>query len=88
MELIELASGVCPAGGEDDVTLRGERLEPGIAIDLQHPTEPFKMRGWPHRLAVGAVEGDGGRRFRPGPGAVVARIDGRAARSWFFPLLD
>ena len=55
-----------------------------LAIDLQHATEPFKMRGWPHRLAVGAVEVDGGRRFRPGPGAVVARIDWRAVRSWFF----
>jgi hypothetical protein len=75
MELIESASGVRPAGGEGDVTLLGERLEAGVAVDLQHALEVLEMSGRPLRLAVGAVEVNGCRRIRPGPGPVIAHID-------------
>ncbi len=52
-----------------------ERLEPGIAVDLQDAAEPFQVSRRALRLAIRAVEIDGRRRIRPSPGAVVARID-------------
>ncbi len=41
VEVIELASGMRPACGEDDVAACGERLEPGITVDLQYALEAF-----------------------------------------------
>jgi len=49
--IIELAAGVRPAGGEHDVAFAGQRLEAGIAIDVQHTGEVLKMR----RRAFGAA---------------------------------
>jgi hypothetical protein len=69
-----------PARGEQNVPVRGERLEPGIPVDLEDAAESVQMSRRPLRLAVRAVEVDGRRRVRSGPGAIVARIDPQPAR--------
>jgi hypothetical protein len=60
---------------QDDFSAFRERLEPGITVDLQDAAEPVQMSRRPLRLAVRAVEVDGGRRIWPRPGAVVTHID-------------
>jgi hypothetical protein len=64
-----------PAGRQSDAARRGQPLEASIAVDLQHTTEVLEMSGRTFCLAIRTVEVDGGRRFGPGPGSIVARID-------------
>src|SRR5215831_15203314 len=64
-----------PAGRQDDVTSLRQSLEPGIAIDLQHPTEPVEMAYRALGPAVWAIEVDRRRRVRSAPWPVIAHID-------------
>ncbi len=64
-----------PAGRQHNVTACRQPFKPGIAVDLQHAPEVLEVGGGPLRFAVGAVEEDGCRRIRSGPGTVIARID-------------
>src|SRR5260221_5165270 len=73
--IVELASCVGPARCQYDVARRGQPLEASIAVDLQHTTEGLEMSGRTLCLAIRTVEIDRGRRFRPGPGTIVARTD-------------
>ena len=57
----------------------GQPLEASIAVDLQYTTEVLEMSGRTLCLAIRTVEVDGGRRFGPGPGSIVARIDPQSA---------
>jgi hypothetical protein len=66
---------MCPAGGDDGIIAPGERLEPGVAIDLPDALEALGVYGGRLRFAVGAIEVDGRGRVRPRPGPVVAGID-------------
>src|ERR1700733_9142555 len=75
MQIVELASRVGPARRQYDVARRGQPPEASIAVDLQHTTEVLEMSGRTLCLAIRTVEVDGGRRFGPGPGSIVARID-------------
>src|SRR5262249_35032047 len=79
VQVVELTACVCPTGGQHDLAPRGQPLESGVTVNLQNAAESFEMRGWPLRLAVGAVKIDGGRRIGPAPGPVVARIDPQSA---------
>src|SRR5262249_58738707 len=79
VQVVELPARVCPTGGQYDLAPRGQPLESGVTVNLQNAAESFEMRGWPLRLAVGAVKIDGGRRIGPAPGPVVARIDPQSA---------
>src|SRR5262249_52989362 len=79
VQVVELPARVCPTGGQYDLAPRGQPLESGVTVNLQNAAESFEMRGWPLRLAVGAVKINGGRRIRPAPGPVVARIDPQSA---------
>ena len=47
--------------------LRGQPLEPGIAVDLQHAAEPARCAAGRSALRSGAVEVDGGRRLGSAP---------------------
>src|SRR5262249_3913095 len=63
VQVVELTACVCPTGGQHDLAPRGQPLESGVTVNLQNAAESFEMRGWPLRLAVGAVKIDGGRRI-------------------------
>src|SRR5450759_6002101 len=75
MQVVELTPCVGPARCQDDTARRGQPLKAGVAIDLQHTTEVPEMGGRTLCPAIRTVEVDGGRRFGPGPGSIVARID-------------
>src|SRR3546814_3309358 len=64
-----------PAGREHDVSLRRETLEPGIAINVQHAFEAFKMGQRTLGFAVGREQIDRRWRCRPAPSALFAGID-------------
>src|SRR5258707_8716033 len=68
-----------PARCQYDVARRGQPLEASVAVDLQHTTEVLEMSGRTLCLAIRTVEVDCGRRFRPGPGSIIARIDPQPA---------
>src|SRR5229473_1235423 len=68
-----------PARCQYDVARRGQPLEAGIAVDLQHTTEVPEMSGRTLCLTIRTVEVDDGRWFGPGPGSIVARIDPQPA---------
>ncbi len=75
MELIELASGVGPAGCQHDGAVFGQPFEAGIAIDLQDTAEPAQVGRRSFGLAVRTVKEHDRWRVRSGPRSVVARID-------------
>jgi len=70
---------VGPARRQDDVARRRQPFEASIAINLQHTTEALEMTGRPLCLAIRTVEVEGGRRFGPAPGSVIARVDPQPA---------
>src|SRR5215831_11352335 len=80
MEIEELAPGMRPAEGELYDTLLpllllpGQCLEPGIAVDLQHPGAGGEVALWVRALAILAVNIGDRRRLRPLPRPVVTRI--------------
>ena len=72
--VIELASRMAPACGENDVPFLRQRLEAGIAVDMQHALEAFEMRGRTFRLAVGREQEDRRWWLGSGPRPLFARI--------------
>lgn len=69
-----------PAEGQAHGVALGQRLVPGVAIDLQDPDEALKVPERLLGLAVGRIEiGDAGR-IDPAPGAIVARIGKQLTR--------
>src|ERR1700739_4870544 len=79
MQVVELPAGVGPTGCQHDTAAHGQPFESGVTINLQNAAESFEVRGGSLRLAVGAVEVDGGRRVWSAPRPIVARIDPQSA---------
>jgi hypothetical protein len=52
VQIVELASCVGRARCQYDVARRGQPLEAGIAVDLQHTTEVLEMTGRTLCLAI------------------------------------
>ena len=79
MYVVELASGVRPAGGQHDIAAHGEPLEARIAVDLEDSAESFEVRGWTLRFAIRTVEVNRRRWIRTDPRSVMSRIDPQSA---------
>lgn len=69
--LVELAACVCPAGCEPNMTLGGQLLEPGIAIDMQGAAVADEMRSGPFGLAIRFIEADDRGRLGACPSALI-----------------
>ena len=54
--VVELASRMAPACGENDVPFVRQRLEPGVAVDMENAAEPLEMRGWTFGFAVRRIQ--------------------------------
>ena len=80
VQLVELTSRMCPAGGQDDIAADSQPLKAGIAIHLQNAAEALQMRSRSLALAVGTVEVDGGRRVGSVPASLLPRIDPQPPR--------
>jgi len=67
VNLEELAAGMGPARGFQNVAFGIQSIEAGKGIGLQNALEGFQMALWMFALAVGRVgEPDSGWRFVPG----------------------
>jgi hypothetical protein len=67
------------AGRQDDVAALRQALEPGVAIDLEHPAAAVEMGYRALGPTVLAIEVDGRRRVRPAPRPVITGIDPQPA---------
>jgi hypothetical protein len=71
-DLVELAPGVRPAGGENDISITGQPLESRVTINAQDTVEPFEMCHRTFGLAVRREQIDRSRRFGSAPRSLLA----------------
>src|SRR5215472_502671 len=75
LDFVKLASRMRPTCGKNDVTVRGQLLEAGIAIDVQKALEVFEVSRRPFGFAIGREHVDRRRRCRSSPTALIASVD-------------
>src|SRR5438034_8290875 len=80
MQVVKLPACVCPTGCQHDVAVCGQPFEAGVTVNLQDAAECFEVSGGALRLAIGAVEVDGGRRIAPAPRPIATRVEPQSAR--------